>query len=376
MRRSSRSEPAAPSAETERRLQRLVDSLAARRGVPHVVLAVERGDGTLRWTGTAGEARPGGAPMGPDTPFFIASVTKLYIATLILQLLEDEAVSLDAPMTTYLEYDRVAGIHRLDGTDHTRDITLRHLLSHTSGLPDYLEDAPKGSRSLLDEVLAGADRSWGTDGVIAITRDRLTPHFPPQDLTRSRVRARYSDTNFQLLITVVEAVTDQSFAERLDARILRPLGLRRTWLPGRSEPREVVPEPAAMWHKDQALDIPRATVAFNDLMGPADDMLAFVAALLRGEPFRDPTTVEVLQERWNRVLYPLRYGLGMMRFDVGRLMAPGRRPVTLVGHSGASGSWAFHCPELDVTMAGTINQWAARAVPFRFMPRVLRAVAG
>jgi hypothetical protein len=65
----------------------------------------------------------------------------------------------------------------------------------------------------------------------------------------------------------------------------------------------------------------------------------------------------------------------MMRFRVARFFAPGRRPVTLVGHSGSTGSWLFHCPELGVLLAGTVDQATAGPVPFRLQPKILRAVA-
>jgi D-alanyl-D-alanine carboxypeptidase len=354
------------------RLQALLDRQASKRNIPHVVLCVERGDGSLRWTGAAGEARPG-QPMRPDTPYFIASVTKLHIATCVLQLHEEGSVDLRAPITDYLPTELVDGLHRLDGVDHTPQITVRHLLSHTSGLPDFLEDAPKGERSLLDRVLAGEDPAWGFEDVVAIARD-LTPHFPPQDLAASRQRARYSDTGFQLLIAIIEAVTGKAFHEVLEARVFEPLGLRHTWLPDRSRLPAEVGEPAAMWHRDRLLDMPQAVRSCNDLMGTAADTLTFLKGLVHGQVFADPATAGLMQQRWNRIFYPLRYGLGMMQFRIARAMAPGRRPVTLVGHSGASGSWAFYCPELDVLMTGTFDQWAARSAPFWLMAKALRVI--
>ncbi|HSK16300.1 MAG TPA: hypothetical protein VK915_09025, partial [Gaiellaceae bacterium] len=104
----------------------------------------------------------------------------------------------------------------------------------------------------------------------------------------------------------------------------------------------------------------------------AGETLAFVRALVAGQVFADPSTAGLMRERWIPIGYPLQYGLGMMRFRVNRLIAPGRRPVTLVGHSGASGSWAFHCPEHDVFLAGTVDQLGARGLPFRLMARALR----
>jgi D-alanyl-D-alanine carboxypeptidase len=358
----------------EGRLRTLAERQAKKRRIPHVVLRVERGDGSWRWTGAAGDARPG-EPMRPDTPYFIASVTKLHIAVCTLQLHEEGSIDLDARVSEYLPPDLVVGLHRLDGEDRTNRITIRHLLSHTSGLPDFLEDAPKGKPSLLDRVLAGEDLAWELEDVVSITRDQLTPFFPPQDLDAARQRARYSDTGFQLLIATMEAVTGMRFHEVLEARLLRPLGLQHTWLPGRSRPLAPVGDPAAMWYRDRLLNVPQAIRSSNDLCGTAEDTLVFLRALARSEVFADPATGRLMQQRWNRIFYPLRYGLGMMQFRIGRAMAPGRQPVTLVGHSGASGSWAFYCPELDVLLTGTFDQWTARSAPFRLMARALRHAA-
>ena len=109
----------------------------------------------------------------------------------------------------------------------------------------------------------------------------------------------------------------------------------------------------------------------RDLFSTTGDLLTFQRALLHGELFRDADTLSLLTERRNRLrnVPVLRYGLGTMFFTVGRLMSAGRRPVTLVGHSGATGTWLFHCPELDLHLAGTVDQTAGQAIPFQVMAR-------
>ena len=87
------------------RLDELVRRLAARKRVPHAVVGVERGDG-FRWAGAVGDAGPGGPPIRADTPFFIASVTKLCIATVVMKLHEGGQVRLGDPT-------HVAAIRRL-----------------------------------------------------------------------------------------------------------------------------------------------------------------------------------------------------------------------------------------------------------------------
>ena len=69
-------------------MQATLHGLVARRDVPHAILAVQSGDGSFRWIEAAGKANPDGSPMRPDTPFHIASIDKLYTATVIMKLYE------------------------------------------------------------------------------------------------------------------------------------------------------------------------------------------------------------------------------------------------------------------------------------------------
>ena len=360
----------------DERLTRLLERTVDRRRVHHVNLAIVGGDGR-HWSGAAGAADAHGTSLRPDTPFFVASVTKRFIITLVLQAHERGELHLDAPITTYLPAWVTQGLHVYRRQDHTGDITVRHLASHTSGLPDHFEK-PRQGRSLFADLKAGNDRAWTFEDVVQMAKEDHRPHFPPQDLTATRQRARYSDTGFQLLIHTVETVTGRTYAQLLTERITEPLGLAHTWLPGQTEPLATTPAPSVLFARDRPLDLSRMIASCNDLVSTNQDLLRFQRALLAGELFRDTATVALLTERANRLrnAFPLRYGLGTMIFHVGRLNAPGIRPMTLVGHSGATGTWLFHCPELDLHLVGTIDQADGRTQPFRLMVRMLRAWAG
>ena len=362
-------------AEVDARLTALVESVAARRNIHHVNMAVASGDGSRRWAAAAGPAEPGHGPVRPETPFFVASVTKRFIITLVLQAHERGELDLDASITAYLPDEVTDGLHVLRGVDRTSEITIRHLASHTAGLPDFFEKPRSGGPSLFDRLRAGEDVSWDFDDVVRMARDEHRPHFEPQDLTASKQKARYSDTGFQLLIRIVETVGGGGFGELLTERICLPVGLSHTWLPGRSTPLLPSDDPSALYSKDRRFDLPEMIESSNDLISTTRDLLTFNRALLAGELFHDPDTVELLTERSNRLrnIFTIRYGLGTMIFKIARPFAPGRRPATLVGHSGATGTWLFHCPELDVHLAGTVDQTKGEATPFRLMVKVLRA---
>ena len=365
-------------------VDRVVAQLLSRRGIRHAVVAAERGDGPLSEVAAAGPVVPDGPPLRPDTPFHYASVTKLYTAAAVMQLWEQGQIDLDVAICTYLPSGLVDGLHRLDGVDRTAQLTVRHLLSHTSGLPDYFLDTPEGEPSFTDRIEAG-DFVYTLDEVAARVR-RLSPSFPPQDPASQRQRARYSDTNFQLLGAIVAEVTGRPFQQAVETQILEPLGLRDTWFAGHprgSQPREV----AAMWSGETVLDRPHAMASMapeGGLIGTVADALVFLRALLAGTLFEHQDTSAAMQARWNRFGlprdraaimapgWPIEYGLGIKRYRLPRLLSAGRRSPTFIGHTGASGSWLFWCPEHDLYLAGTVDQTLAAGLPYRLLPKLVR----
>ncbi len=375
----------------EDRLEFLLDELFGRKDIFSAVMGVSSGNGDLRWISARGEASPGGRPMTAETPFFIASVTKLYLAVIVMRMVEEGELALGDRMVDRLPASLTRGIHVQGGTDFTDRITLEHLLAHASGLPDFIEDYPargtgvEDRRSLVEILLVEGDRNWSLEDTARRVREDLQPHFPPQELAAKKVRIRYSDTNYQLLRGIIQEVRGSSFAEALSELVLEPLGLHRTWVPGdeRADRPEV---PVAALHSgDELVRFPSFFSSIADLEGTADDLLRFLEALTRGELFRDPRTWPRMQARWNRFSqpldraalrqpsWPIEYGLGVMRFQLPRFLTPFRPIPPVVGHTGSTGVWLFHAPELDLHLVGALSQITAGPVPFRFVPKVLRA---
>lgn len=364
------------------RLEQLQGRLVSRKGVRHVILGAGSLDGLWNWVGATGSAQPGGPPVTSETPWFLASVTKLYIAAVVMRLVEMGELSLREPIRSYLPDALCDGLHVLDGVEHTDRITCEHLLGHMSGLPDYLDDPTPAGKSLIDEVIDDGDRAWETSDIVDRVRSALEPHFPPSPLDASKPKIRYSDTNFRLLVTIVERVTNTPMGEVFRTQIFDPLGLNETWLPG--SPAPTATAPASVWVGDKSLDdCPQAMRSFGDLYATMDDVLAFGRALFTGAVFSEPATANRLWDDPHSFGFPLgaaalrapswpiQYGLGTMYYELNRILAGGRRIPALVGHTGATGSWLWYSPELELVLAGTVDQATKVAVPFRDVPRLL-----
>ncbi len=360
-------------------LERTVQELVGLRGIRHAILGVQPGDGSYCWISSAGTADTTGAPMTPQTPYCLASVTKLYIGAAVLRLQERGKLSIDDPLAEHLPAKMISGLHRRRGVDRTAELTLRHLLGHASGLPEYLSEAPKGQKALLNLVVEDGDRSWDISELIDRVRAIKGSHFNPRPFDGRRHTVRYSDTNFQLLMAVIEAVTQQPVHDVFATLIYQPLGLTRTWQPGTPQALEMPPA-AAPWAGDEPLDRPLALRSFRDIFSTADETLTFLRALISGELFDDPTTAALMWQHWNPLGFsliptapgwPIEYGLAMMRFQAPRLLRSFVSIPTLIGHSGATGSWLFYAPDSDLYITGTVDQLTAPAVPFKKLPRLV-----
>ncbi|WP_425037858.1 serine hydrolase domain-containing protein [Primorskyibacter sp. S187A] len=330
-------------------LQALMDAQSARTHTNGVLLRVWSGDGQVDFKGSAGAARP-------QSRFAIASITKMFTATLIMQLVDAQRIALGERVQNILPALDLSGLHIVNGVDHGPALTLRHLLHHTSGLADYYES------DLARDLKRGKDRSYDMRDVL-----QMTKALPPQAAPDSG-RSHYSDTNYQLLGAVIETITGQTYDQALQSRICDPLGLKQTG---------VLQGPDAglpIYHKDRRLDVPHiltSMTADGGIISTLDEMLIFLRAFMQGQLFTPHSAAQMRQ--WNQLFFPLHYGYGLMRIKLPRWMTLLRATPELIGHSGASGTFAFYAPEQDSYVIGTFNQTDAPQRPIGFMHRVLRA---
>src|SRR6056297_3525363 len=332
-------------------LQDLIDAECAKKNTHALILRVQSADGQVDFRGGAGASTP-------DTRFPVASISKMFTATLIMRLADEGRIDLDQSVQSLLTDVDLTGLHVVKGVNYEALLTVRHLLHQTSGLADYYES------DLAADLKSGKDRSYGLAEVLQMTRAL------PSQASPGSGRSYYSDTNFQLLGAVIERVTGQSFDDALQARICAPLGLVQTAVLSGTD----VGLP--VYHEDRLLSIPKILTAMSadgGIISTLDEMMIFLRAYMQNRLFQPQTAARMRQ--WNRLFFPIQYGHGLMRITLPRWMTLFRKTPELIGHSGASGSFAYFAPEPDIYVVGTFNQTDAPRRPISFMFNVLGEVA-
>jgi D-alanyl-D-alanine carboxypeptidase len=198
--------PAATASPTHAELQRAVDRVVA-AGAPGVIALVRDGHRTVRAAGGFADLRPR-RPLRPGDRYRVGSNTKTFVATVVLQLAGEGRLALEDTVERWLP-----GLVSGGGA-----ITVRQLLNHTSGLPDY---APEDDDSFIRQVLADRRRTWMPQELVGIALAR-PPLFAPG------AAWAYSNTGYILLGLIVEAASGRPLAAELRRRIFAPLHLRGT----------------------------------------------------------------------------------------------------------------------------------------------------
>lgn len=356
--------------DISKKLQAALDSQIGKGNIYNIVAAVQSHNRAIDFVGAAGIANPQtGAAMTPDTPYFIASVTKMYTAAIILRLYEEKRVDLNAPISEYLPSSLTQAIHIYKGIDYSDQIRVFHLINQSSGLADHEADKPRQGKSVIDELISGHDRAIDTAEAMEIVRN-LKPHFVPG----ARGKAYYSNANYRLLGAIIENVTGKPMATNFKEMLCAPLGLQRTYLFDWTAP---IPgeEPATIYLKGAPAVVPKylsSNISDGGLVSTASESMIFLRAFFEGQLF-DKALFERMMN-WNAIFFPLRYGYGLMYFQLPRFFWPSPLPG-FIGHSGSTGSFAFTCPSRAIYLAGTVNQISSPAKPFFLMMELVRAIS-
>ena len=329
------------------RLQAIVDgNVATYADMPGHMLHVLTADRQVEVA--AGMAdRTTGEPLTPSRHFRIASVTKPFVAAATLRLVEQGRLELDARAEELLPHDELQVLR--DGGYRPEGITLRHLLTHTSGIYDFAADAYDSSipDGFIRTTQADPSRRWTRLEQIRFAMDHGKPRGEPGTVYH------YSDTGACLVGEILERTTGMTMGAALrELCAFDRLGLTHTYH------ETIEPEPASMpplaHQYEGEFDVAEYDASVDlwgggGLISTCADLARFFRALLRGEVFDEPETLETMCTLTE----------GVEGVEDGAAMFLYRTDIageTFWGHGGYWGTTAYTCPRLDVTVVSQIGQ--------------------
>jgi len=375
--------------ELTKALDALVDDLLQQ--APHVshsaVVCIESPKHQFRYAKALGQARPdSGEAMTLEHGFHWASIGKTLTATLILQLWEAGAFGdegLDRPLgeLAVLPESLLARLQLHGGTVYGHKISLRQILSHTSGMKDAMQDGIEltgaeagglAADSLLGQLFFDKatcqkfpspmlpwDKSASADARYAgiINFYCFDDQYAKTALFEPGKGFHYTDTGYVLLALIVEAVRGKPLHEVLKEHIFDPLFLSDIYLAYRSDPElEVCRQPESEIYFGEAPCLSTGMDLSFDwggggIVSAAPTMVLFIKALMAGELFKQSSTLHEMLS-WQRP-----EGLKRPRTATGLGIFKTEYPSgELWGHSGAWGANMYWDPDSDIYLGGTINQ--------------------
>jgi CubicO group peptidase (beta-lactamase class C family) len=247
------------------RIDAFVREQVERHGIPGLALSLIEGEQIIHTAGY-GKADQSGRPVTPQTPFILASASKPITALAIMQLVEAGSVELDAPVQRYLPTFRVRDPLA------SQQITVRHLLNHTSGLPELSCDSSRFGVASLEEFVT-ALQTIELDAPVG-------------------ARHAYCSGNYNVLGRVIEVVSDQSYASYIAQHVFAPLEMRHSFTSEEAARQAGLAEgyrwlfgvPTPIVYPYSVAQMPAGF-----LIASAEDMAHFLIAQLNGGRFGNAT---------------------------------------------------------------------------------------
>jgi len=329
-------------------VQLIFDKYTKNEGVKNAFFRIESSDQSISQDLVYGKFT-GGEKVTLRTPFYTASIGKTFTGVAIAQLVEKGKLTFDDLVINHLD-SLVNGMLVIDGKDYISDLTLHHLLNHTSGLPDYFEDQPLTGANMMQNIFKEPNRYWKPVELVEFTKANFSGRFKPGE------GYHYTDTEYVLLGLIIEKVSGMPLHKYFQENIFGPLSMQLTSMNLRSEPTGKPDFNMAEIYTG-SMEISKfrslsADWAGGSIRSTSQDLNVFLKALLHGALLSEETINKM--QLWTPESKGTWYGYGLRKWSLSEL-DPNLPPLKLIGHSGSTGAFMYYCPELDVYLSGTFN---------------------
>lgn len=329
--------------QLRQRLQEKLNELHAAGKFPGVTAGVALADGKTFGIATGLSNVETQARMTPNDLLFQGSVGKTYCVAVLMQLVAEKRVSLDDKIEKY--FGKEAWFDRLP---NARDITIRMLMNHTSGLVRY-----ELNEKFTADLTRSPDKVWSGE-------DRLAYLFDTKAAFEAGKGWDYSDTNYIVVGMIIERVTKRAFYDEARKRVLKPLGLKRTvptdsrTIPGLAQGYAGTNNPFggtdAMITNGKFAVNPQFEWTGGGFASTSEDLAKWAKALYEGRAFDQRLIAEMLVGVPARLGPEAKYGLGV-------IIRPTPLGITY-GHSGFFPGYMtdmMYFPNMKTAVAVQVN---------------------
>jgi len=298
--------------------------------------------------------------------FRTGSITKLFTATIILQLTEEGLVKLEDIFFDLIDKETaeiLTGLHFSEQTDLSKRITILDLLQQSSGLADYFSEDAR----FLNEVMQNPSKLWNWKLI-------MEKYFELALNTKAKFAPgrgfHYSDTNYLLLGILIEQITKKTFQDNYKEKITAPLLLNDTFLEFYELPYQVAPI-VYPYHGINSLENVNTSFDWGGggLVSTAKDLDIFIRSLMKGQLFKSKESLELLLNTQNsystidKTNRSQQYGLGIQKKEI--------NGFSFYGHTSAYGAMLYYSPERDLSIIFSLNQTAALLKAERLIKKIL-----
>lgn len=301
-----------------------------------------------------------GDEVNKNSTFKIASITKMFTSTVILQMMEEDLIDLDAPVSRYLSdinYLQFDSLHLYQGKSYGNTITIRQLLQHRSGLGDIFIDTYE---TFVDHMKKHSQKEWTPEKLFEFyykNEVNHMTHFQPDS------GYYYTDVGYFLLGLTIEKVTKKSLAENYRERILDPLELTSTYFEYHEENPSKNKQASAYIGDWEITGNVNTSYDWGGggLVSNTQDLSKFIHGLFDQKLFQKKETLEMMTEARS---IGRKYGMGITTYSFNDRI--------YYGHGGFWGSLMAYDPIHNSTIILSINQVEP---PFQEIKLIKKAVA-
>ena len=319
---------------------------------------------------------PGGTPMTIDSVFRVDDVTKMFTSVVVLKLVENDFFTLDTRIGDILEDTDMPDaftleqLHERNGELRGDELTVRQLLNHTSGLRDYMFDAPDGGAAslslaqrivadVLGEIPSGISRGqWSSVDLLAYF---FASGMSANALAAPGAEYHYADTNYVLLGVIIEKVSQLSLEQMYRNAIYGEAQMTKAYLEWYEEGTDApVDHFWAVTRNDEVINIDMMAEEVNTssdwagggIVTDAAELNSFIRELFTGNFFAEASSLTAMRTSGDTGEAGLLYGLGLEH----RIFNASGRTIDVYGHSGFWGTGVYYIPATGTSIVYAMNQ--------------------